>query len=70
VEVERGAREIERATKICKHFYLYSPFLVYYYSSFQKNSPISTFERDFEAIRKNEKDCKETLRRYSFRKHK
>jgi hypothetical protein len=26
------------------------------------------FERAFEAIRKNKKDCKETLRKYSFRK--
>jgi hypothetical protein len=26
------------------------------------------FERAFEAIRKNERDCKETLRRYNFKK--
>jgi hypothetical protein len=29
---------------------------------------ISKFEKAFEAIRKFEKDCKETLRRYSFKK--
>jgi len=46
------------------------PSLVYYYSSSQKTSPISNFERDFEAIRKNERDYKETLRRYNFRKPK
>jgi len=28
----------------------------------------SKFERTFEAIRKNDKDYKETLRKYSFRK--
>jgi hypothetical protein len=26
------------------------------------------FEKAFEAIKKNDKDCKETLRRYKFRK--
>ncbi len=41
-----------------------------YSSSFHKSSPISRFERAFEAIRKNERDYKETLRRYSFRKPK
>jgi hypothetical protein len=39
-----------------------------YYSFFQKSSPISKYERAFEAIKNNERDCKETLRRYSFRK--
>jgi hypothetical protein len=29
---------------------------------------ISKFETTFEAIRKNERNCKETLRRYNFRK--
>jgi hypothetical protein len=29
---------------------------------------LSKFEKAFEAIRKNDKDCKETLRRYNFRK--
>ncbi len=29
---------------------------------------ISKFEKAFEEIRKNESDCRETLRRYSFRK--
>jgi len=27
------------------------------------------FEKAFEAIKKNNKDCKKTLRRYNFRKH-
>ncbi len=31
---------------------------------------IFKFEKAFEAIKKNEKDCKETLRRYNFRKPK
>jgi hypothetical protein len=44
------------------------PPLVYYSSSSQKSSPISKFEKDFEVIRKNKKKCKETLRRYNFRK--
>jgi hypothetical protein len=44
-----------------------SPFSVYYSSS-QKSSPIFKYEKAFEAIRKNERDCKETLRRYIFRK--
>jgi predicted RNA methylase len=44
--------------------------LVYSSFSFQKSSPISKFERAFEAIRKNEKNCKETLRKYSFREPK
>ncbi len=39
-----------------------------YSSSFQNFFPISKFEKAFEAIRKNERDCKETLRRYNFRK--
>ncbi len=29
---------------------------------------MSKFEKAFEAIRKNDKDCKEILRRYNFRK--
>jgi hypothetical protein len=41
-----------------------------YSSSSHKSSLISKFEIAFEEIRKNEKDCKETLRRYSFRKPK
>ncbi len=44
--------------------------LVYSSSSSQKSSLISKFERIFEKIRKNEKDCQETLKRYSFRKPK
>ncbi len=43
------------------------PSLVYYSSS-QKSSLKFKYERTFEAIRKNERDCKETLRRYRFRK--
>jgi hypothetical protein len=43
------------------------PFPIYSFSS-QKSSPTSKCERTFEAIRKNEGDCKETLRRYNFRK--
>ncbi len=47
-----------------------SPFSSPIYSSFsfQKSLSISKFEKTFEAIKK--KDCKETLRRYSFRKPK
>jgi hypothetical protein len=37
-------------------------------SSSQRSSPISKFEKVFEEILRNERDCKETLRRYSFRK--
>jgi hypothetical protein len=33
------------------------PFPIYYSFSFQKSSAISKFERVFEAIRKNERDC-------------
>ncbi len=45
------------------------PSLIYYYSSSsQKSSSISKFEKAFEAIRKNERGCKGTLKRYSFRK--
>jgi hypothetical protein len=45
------------------------PFSSPIYSySFQKSFLISKFERDFEAIRINKIDCKETLRRYNFRK--
>jgi hypothetical protein len=41
------------------------PFPVYS-SSF--SFPISKFEKTFEVTRKNERDYKETLRKYSFRK--
>jgi hypothetical protein len=37
-------------------------------SSSQRSSPISKFEKAFEEILRNERDCKETLRRYNFRK--
>jgi hypothetical protein len=43
------------------------PF-VYSSSSFHKSSPISKFEKAFEAITKNEGDYTKTLRRYSFRR--
>jgi len=42
------------------------PFPIYYFSS-HKSASISKFERTFEAIRKNKRDYKETLRRYSFK---
>jgi hypothetical protein len=47
-----------------------SPFhsFVYSSSSSQRSSLISKFEKAFEKIRKNERDYKETLRRYSFKK--
>jgi len=41
-----------------------------YYSSSLKSSPISKFERTFEVIRKNERNYKETMRRYNFKKPK
>jgi hypothetical protein len=44
-------------------------FLGLFFSS-QKSSSISKFKKAFEAIRKNKRDCKETLKRYSFRKPK
>ncbi len=47
------------------------PFLSpIYTSSSQRSSPLSKFEKSFEVIRKNDKDCKETLKRHSFRKPK
>jgi hypothetical protein len=47
------------------------PFLslVYSSSSSQKSS-LFKFKKAFEVIRKNNKDCKETLRRYNFKKPK
>ncbi len=39
-----------------------------YSSSFQRFSLTSKFEKAFEEIRKNNRDCKETLRNYSFKK--
>jgi hypothetical protein len=42
--------------------------LVYSFSFSNKSSPLSKFEKAFEAIRKNDKNCQETLRRYNFRK--
>jgi hypothetical protein len=44
--------------------------LVYSSSSSQISSSSSNFEKVFEAIFKNDKDCKETLKRYNFRKPK
>ncbi len=78
VEVEkRKVKETKITTEFCKYFAFTiqvsrknSTFSFYYSSSFQRSSPISKFEKTFEAIRKNERDCKETLRRYNFRKPK
>jgi hypothetical protein len=39
-----------------------------YYSSSQRSSPLSKFERDFQTIRKNNRDCKETLKKYNLGK--
>ncbi len=44
------------------------PSRVYYSFFSQKSSLIPKFEKAFEAIMKNERDYKETLKRYSFRK--
>jgi hypothetical protein len=46
------------------------PSPIYYSSSSssQRSFPFLKFENAFEAIRKNDKDCKENLRRYNFRK--
>jgi hypothetical protein len=45
------------------------PFLSHVYtSSSQRSFPLSKFEKSIEASKKNDKDYKETLRRYSFRK--
>jgi hypothetical protein len=43
-------------------------FPIYSSSSSQKSFLISKFENFFEEINKNEKDCKETLRRYNFKR--
>jgi len=39
-----------------------------YYSSCQISFSLSKFEKYFEAIRKNDKNCQETLTRNNFRK--
>jgi hypothetical protein len=44
------------------------PSPIYYSSSFQRSSPLSKFEKTFETIRKNNKECKKTLKKYNFRK--
>jgi hypothetical protein len=44
--------------------------LVYSSSSSHKSFSICKFEKAFEEIRKNKRNCKETLRRYSFKKPK
>jgi len=44
--------------------------LVYSSSSSHRSSQISKFEKALEVIKKNKKDCKETLRIYNFRKPK
>jgi hypothetical protein len=46
------------------------PFPIHFSSSSQKSSSISKFEKVFEAIKKNETYCRETLRRYCFKKPK
>ncbi len=48
------------------------PFPSPIYSSYssQRFSLIFKFEKAFEAIRKNERDCKQTLKSYNFRKPK
>jgi len=53
-----------RSPKICPHF----PSPIYSSSSSHKSYLTSKFEKAFEVIFKNERDCKETLRRYNFRK--
>jgi hypothetical protein len=48
-----------------------SPFSTpIYSSSSQRSSPLSKFERVFEAIKKNNKNCKEIVRKYNFKKPK
>ncbi len=44
------------------------PSHVYYSSSCQTSSPLSKFERASETIKNNNKDYKETLRKYNSRK--
>jgi hypothetical protein len=44
------------------------PFPIYSSSSSQTSSPLFKFDKTFEAIRKNDRDCKETSKRYNFRK--
>ncbi len=44
------------------------PYLIYSFFSFQKSFPISKFERNFESIKKNQRYCKETLKRYNLKK--
>ncbi len=74
-KVERRVRNIKIVAEICKHFTSTiqvskrgSPFLFPIYSFFfsQKSSLISKFKRDFEVIRKNEKDCKKCTKRTSW----
>jgi hypothetical protein len=44
------------------------PSPVYYSYFSHKSSLISKFEKAFETIKKIERDCKEALKRYNFRK--
>jgi hypothetical protein len=46
------------------------PSPIYSSYSFQRSFPLSKFEKAFEPIRKNDRVCNETLKRYSFRKPK
>jgi len=41
---------------------------LYSFFSSQKSSSISKFEKAFQVIQKDERYCKEALRRYTFRK--
>jgi hypothetical protein len=73
----REEQERLRSSRNLQTFWLYNlgfqkkglpfPFPIYS-SSFQKSFSISKFEKTFEVTRKNERDYKETLRKYSFRK--
>jgi hypothetical protein len=56
--------QIFRSPEIGPHF----PSPIYSSSSSQRSYLTSKFEKAFEVIKKNEKDCKETLRRYNFKK--
>ncbi len=73
-EEQERLRELQKFANILPMQFRFSkrglpfPYPIYYSFSSHKSSFMSKFERTFEAIRKNEKDCKETLRKYNFRK--
>jgi hypothetical protein len=54
--------------KLKKPIFLLVPSPIFFSS--QRSSSLSKFEKAFEAIRKNDRNCKETLKRSSFRKPK